>query len=154
MIKIRQAKPKDEKEIDNLLKTDLSDEREPVLPLRLLLDYSGAYVFVLDDTKKKRIVGYASIVIYPQGKMDGIVATIQDVTIAEKTYADENYQGRGLGKILQAKLEEVARNKRVNKIKVNRIWLTSKDKRYKAINMYKSAGFEKRPTNFFEKKLK
>ena len=153
MIKLRKASLKDEQQIDNLLKTDLSDEREPVLPLHLLLEYSGAYPFVLEDTKKKRIVGYASIVIYPQGKMDGIVATIQDVTVAEKTYPDENYQGRGLGKKLQAKLEEVARKKGVKKLKARLIWLTSKDKRRKAINMYESAGFKKRPTNFFEKKL-
>ena len=129
---IREYKDNDELDVINLI-NKIFDKKYDHISKSDNIDS-----FVMEEDNK--IIGYMDI-------------TYNIDIISSKKYAlfnyiciDENYTGRGFGKDLV--------NYGINvciKENVDYIRLTSKDKRIKAISLYKKLGFEKIDTNVFER---
>ena len=68
-----------------------------------------------------------------------------DTLEVERIYVDNNFQRKGLGKILMDKAFEIAREK-----KKKEIWLGVWEKNYKALAFYKKVGFAKTGQHVFE----
>lgn len=83
------------------------------------------------------LIGFGSLIIH-KVPTKGEVARIEDIVISD------NYQGKGLGRILVLRLIEIAKERKVSKIN-----LTSNPMRVAAQKLYESVGFVKGNTDTF-----
>lgn len=131
-MKIREYKDSDELEVINLINKIFDKKFDHISSI------DNIDSFVVEEDNK--IIGYMNI-------------TYNLDILSNKKYAlfnyiciDSNYSGRGFGK----DLVNFGINKCIEK-NIDYIRLTSKDKRIKAINLYKNLGFERIDTNTFER---
>ena len=131
-MKIREYKDCDELEVINLINRIFNKKYDHISSI------DNIDSFVMEEDNK--IIGYMNI-------------TYNLDILSNKKYAlfnyiciDENYTGRGFGKDLVNYGINVCIEKNINYIR-----LTSKDKRFKAISLYKKLGFERIDTNTFER---
>ena len=131
-MKIREYKDSDELEVINLVNKIFDKKFDHISSI------DNIDSFVVEEDNK--IIGYMNI-------------TYNLDILSNKKYAlfnyiciDSNYSGRGFGK----DLVNFGINTCIEK-NINYIRLTSKNKRIKAINLYKNLGFERIDTNTFER---
>lgn len=137
MHSFRKLKPKDKKEIENLLEQLVGEKIK--INLKSLINDKGANCIVLEENRK--IVGFGSLIIH-QVPSEGFVARIEDVIILD------THRGKGYGKKIMEELIKIAKKKKVKKIN-----LTSNPKRIEARNLYSSMGFELYETGVFRMKI-
>lgn len=103
--------------------------------LNSLISSSQSHLYALEYDEK--FIGMVTLCIYqsPTGRK----AWIEDVVV------DQNYRGKGYGKVMIEKVIEQCRN-RGNVTQM----LTSRPSRVAANQLYKSLGFETRETNVYK----
>lgn len=138
MINIRLLQENDsEKEIGGLF-SQLTDKKVVSVSLNNLLSSSTICLVILDNDK---IIGFGSVAPYYLPTV-GEVGTIEDIIV------DEKYRGQGLGQKLIENLIEIAKDKKLFKLK-----LTSNPNRESARKLYMKLGFEMKDTNVFVREL-
>jgi len=137
MIKFRELKLKDEKDIKKLLKQLTINKID--FSIKQILRDKNCNCLVVEGNGK--IVGFGALVLN-MVPCRGYIAKIEDVLV------DEKYRGQGLGKKLMQELIKIAKNK---KIKI--VNLTSSPKRVGAIKLYTSLGFKLLETNVYKLEL-
>lgn len=113
--------------------------KEVLIDAALLVSDSDSICLVFEDGDE--LVGFGSLIIY-KVPTKGEVARIEDVVISDE------YQRKGLGRILVLKLIEVAKERKISKIN-----LTSNPMRTGAQKLYESVGFVRSNTDTFSKTL-
>jgi phosphinothricin acetyltransferase len=133
MPKLRELQIGDEKGLMPIFK--FLSGREKLIDSASLIADSNVSCLVIE--KDGELLGFGSLIIH-KVPTKGEVARIEDIVISE------NYQGKGLGKMLVSRLIEIAREKKVKQIN-----LTSNPMRFGAQKLYESVGFTKGNTDTF-----
>lgn len=130
---LKEANQRDLGIINNLLR-QLSEKESPLSrgDLKEILEQKRFFLFVAREERK--IIGMASMYIVRLAS--GVDANIDDVVV------DEQYRGKGIGRLLMGTLIEKAKKEGAAYID-----LTSKPERIAANELYRSLGFKKRQTN-------
>lgn len=128
---------KDAKNIKRLA-TQLGSNYQPLTDkdLRYMVSSTTTYLIVARESRKKEIIGMATLAIYriPYVKK----AAFDDLIV------DEEYRGNGIGEQLVEKVLATAKE-----LGATYIDFTSNPKRLKANNLYKKLGFKIRETNVY-----
>lgn len=107
--------------------------------LAAILRRQDVEVWAVED--EGRLVGMATLILLP--KLSGFAAEADDIVV------HSSQRGKGLGRLLMAKLIERAKARGVL-----RIDLTSRSERVAANALYQKMGFERRDTNVYRLKLR
>ena len=136
LIELTELKPGYLASINNLL-SQLSDSVHTITEeeLNSLLSSSQSHLYVLESDGQ--FIGMTTLCLYQCPT--GWKAWIEDVVV------DQNYRGKGYGKVMIEKVIELCRNKgNVT------LMLTSRPSRVAANQLYQSLGFETRETNVYK----
>ena len=139
LIELTELKPGYLASINNLL-SQLSDSVHTITEeeLNTLLSSSQSHLYVLESDGQ--FIGMTTLCLYQCPT--GWKAWIEDVVV------DQNYRGKGYGKVMIDKVIALCRNKGNMTL-----MLTSRPSRIVANQLYQSLGFEKRETNVYKMKF-
>ena len=139
LIELTEMKPGYLASINNLL-SQLSDSVHTITEEELtsLLSSSQSHLYVLESDGQ--FIGMTTLCLYQCPT--GWKAWIEDVVV------DQNYRGKGYGKVMIDKVIALCRNKGNMTL-----MLTSRPSRIVANQLYQSLGFEKRETNVYKMKF-
>ena len=139
LIELTELKPGYLASINNLL-SQLSDSVHTITEeeLNSLLSSSQSHLYVLEFDGQ--FIGMTTLCLYQCPT--GWKAWIEDVVV------DQNYRGKGYGKVMIDKVIALCRNKGNMTL-----MLTSRPSRIVANRLYQSLGFEKRETNVYKMKF-
>ena len=139
LIELTELKPGYLASINNLL-SQLSDSVHTITEeeLNSLLSSSQSHLYVLESDGQ--FIGMTTLCLYQCPT--GWKAWIEDVVV------DQNYRGKGYGKVMIDKVIALCRNKGNMTL-----MLTSRPSRIVANQLYQSLGFEKRETNVYKMKF-
>jgi len=126
--------PEHKKGVEKLFSQLTGHEISSVDIAAILQDKQNFYAALEEDGK---LIGFGALITC-RVPSAGEVGRIEDLIV------DENYRGKGFGRILVEKLISVAKEKNLKKIN-----LTSNPQRITAQKLYEKMGFQKRDTDVF-----
>lgn len=137
MIKFRELKTSDKKEIEKLF--EQLTNKKIKLNVKSLVKDKNIHCLILEH--RDGIIGFGSLVLH-QVPTKGRVARIEDVVIHEK------YRGKGYGRKITENLIIIAKKKKIKLINLN-----SNPRRIEARKLYESIGFKLVDTGLFKLEL-
>lgn len=92
-------------------------------------------MIVATEAETDKIIGFATLT---RGSKEPCIEHLQDTVELQRIYVDMGQHGKGVGKLLEKKVEDMAREQGFKYI-----WLGVWEENYKAISVYEKLGYEK-----------
>lgn len=117
---------------------------------KILFDAFGYHKEHLNDNRVYEFVACLDNIVVGYYYLEETIDIIRNIKTFHVEYVcvDEEYRGKGIGKIMMEHALNFAKEK-----KASRLELTSGNKREAAHKLYLSMGYEKRDTSVFRKEL-